>query len=211
MNLPIPLEYKTSMCEVRSKKNELLSKGEIFEIDEDFVSVIAKTGDELKVVKNGQPVRLNISGGKLGFAILVGIVSESSAKEMKITNIMRVVDRERRNDFRVELGISARISENGNFDAESESDEARVKAVFIKDLSLNGTKIETSHSFSKGSTMWMQFDLENKTITVQCVVVRKMVDESKRYYNYGCELKFESEADNDRLCAFLFQKQRELA
>ena len=86
MNLPIPLEYKTSMCEVRSKKNELLSKGEIFEIDEDFVSVIAKTGDELKVVKNGQPVRLNISGGKLGFAILVGIVSESSAKEMKITN-----------------------------------------------------------------------------------------------------------------------------
>lgn len=210
MFLPIPLEYKSSLCEIRSKKNEILSKGVISEIDEEFVRITAKNGDYLKLLNVNQPVKVNVYN-KMGFTVLVGFVLTSTEEEMKVVDVVRIVDHERRNHFRVEVGMLAKISANEDFSETEDEEQAKIQAVFIKDLSLSGTKIETRQHFSKGSRMWIQFNLGNRIITAQCVVVRRMVDESKKSYHYGCELEFESEADNDRLCAFLFKKQRELA
>lgn len=208
MYLPIPLEYKSSLCEIRSKKNEILSKGVISEIDEEYVKIASKNGDYLKLLNVNQPVKVNVYN-KLGFTVLVGFVLTSTEEEMKVVDVVRIVDHERRNHFRVEVGMPAKISSKEDF-SETEDEQAKIQAVFIKDLSLSGTKIETRQHFSKGSKMWIQFNLGNRIITAQCVVVRRMVDESKKFYHYGCELHFDSEADNDRLCAFLFKKQREL-
>lgn len=211
MFLPIPLDYRQSLCEVRSKKNEILSKGIITEIDEEFVRITAKNGDYLKLLNVNQPVKVNVYN-KLGFTVLVGFVLTSTEEEMKVVDVVRIVDHERRNHFRVEVGMFAKISPSGEFTPEEEEkEEAKISAVFIKDLSLSGTKIETRQHFSKGNKVWIQFNLGNCLINAQCVVVRRMIDESKKFYQYGCEIEFESEADNDRLCAFLFKKQRELA
>lgn len=109
--------------------------------------------------------------------------------------------------------MPAKISASGNFTEDEEQNgdnDANVSAVFIKDMSLSGTKIETKQHFSKGNRMWIRFNIGTKIITAQCVVVRRMIAESKKYYQYGCEIEFENESDNDRLCSFLFKKQREL-
>lgn len=211
MFLPIPLEYKSSLCEIRSKRNEILSKGVISEIDEEYVKISAKNGDYLKLLNVNQPVKVNIYN-KMGFTVLVGFVLTSTEEEMKVVDVVRIVDHERRNHFRVEVGMFAKLSPSGEFTPEeAKNEEAKVQAVFIKDLSLSGTKIETRQHFSKGTRLWIQFNLGNRIITAQCIVVRRMIDESKKFYQYGCEIEFETEADNDRLCAFLFKKQRELA
>lgn len=211
MFLPIPLEYKTSLCEIRSKRNEILSKGVISEIDEEYVKISAKNGDYLKLLNVNQPIKVNVYN-KMGFTVLVGFVLTSTEEEMKVVDVVRIVDHERRNHFRVEVGMFAKLSASGEFTPEeAKNDDAKVQAVFIKDLSLSGTKIETRQHFSKGSRLWIQFNLGTRIITAQCIVVRRMIDDSKKFYQYGCEIEFESEADNDRLCAFLFKKQRELA
>ena len=208
MYLPIPLEYRSSLCEIRSKKNEILSKGVITEIDEEYIKITAKNGDYLKMLNTNRPVKVNVYN-KLGFTVLIGFVLTSTEQEMKVVDVVRIVDHERRNHFRVEVGLLAKISSNGKF-IERENDEAKVQAVFIKDMSLSGTKIESKQRYSKGDKMNIQFNLGDKTVVAKCTIIRRTIDDSKRFYNYGCQLDFESEADNDRLCAYLFKKQREL-
>lgn len=211
MYLPIPIEYKSSLCEIRSKKNEILSKGILYEIDEEYIKIKAKNGDYLKLFNTNQPVKINIYN-KMGFAVLVGFVLTSTEEETKIVDVVRIVDHERRNHFRVEVRLPARISASGEFPEEDSVDLnelANINAVFIKDLSLNGTRIETRQRFSKGNIMYIQFNIGTKLIKAKCIVIRRMLDESKRFYHYGCQLEFETESDNDRLCAYLFKMQRQ--
>lgn len=211
MFLPIPLEYKSSLCEIRSKKNEILCKGVLSEINEEYVKIQAKDGDYLKLFNTNQPVKINIYN-KMGFAVLVGFVLTSTEAETKIVEVVRIVDHERRNHFRVEVSLPARISADEDFSAtteKSDDSEAKINAVFIKDLSLNGIRIESRQHFTKGSRMWIQFNIGTRLIKAQCVVVRRMLDESKKFYHYGCQLVFDNEADNDRLCAYLFKIQRQ--
>lgn len=209
MLLPVPIEYKDSLCEIRSKKNEIVAKGILSEISEEFIKIKPRDKKCLANFSVNQPVKVNVYN-KLEFAALVGFVNSMDENEVKIVDVVRIVDHERRNHFRVEVSLPAKICrKNGGDVLESDDDQAKINAVFIKDLSLNGTRLETRTRLSKGDKLAISFNIGTKPVTVGCVVVRRVLDESKKFYHYGCQLEFENESDNDRLCSYLFKIQRQ--
>ncbi len=211
MLLPVPIEYKDSLCEIRSKKNEIVAKGILVDINEEFIKIRPADKKCLVNFNVNQPVKINVYN-KLEFAVLVGFVSGVDGVNVTIVDVVRIVDHERRNHFRVEVSLPATIdleNENDIGVTQDEKNQAKINAVFIKDLSLNGTRIQSKLRLSKGNKLWISFNVGAKPIRVKCVVVRRMLDESKKFYHYGCQLEFENESDNDRLCAYLFKVQRQ--
>ena len=208
-SVPIALEYKASLCEVRSKSNDTLAIGVLGEIGEDYVNIVAKNGDYLTLLNTNTPVKINVHNTKLGFTVLIGSVLTSTENELKVVDVVRVVDHERRNHFRVEVELPAKVSNSESFDSESGTTDVHV--VFIRDLSLSGTRIETNQLLENGKKMWIRFNMDGTILMAKLYIVRRMTDKDKNTYQYGCELVYDNPTDNDRLCAYLFRKQRENA
>ena len=64
---------------------------------------------ELQIVDYGTSIKVNVFNGKNGFRVLVGNVYTSTKSDMSVDNVINLVDKERRNFFRVDMEISAKV------------------------------------------------------------------------------------------------------
>ncbi len=201
--LPIQKEYEGSVCEIKSMDNELIAIGRIKEVTEKFLK-ISNNKKELQLVDYGTPIKINIFNSKVGFRVLIGSVYISTRKEMSVDSIYNLVERERRNFFRVDMDIPAKIifkNDSSNEPIETE--------VTIMDMSLSGIRFKTEHEFEVNKVFSIELVLNKKgTSNFSCQILR-IIDFKDNLYHYGCEFVYSKSEDADLLCSFLFKKQRE--
>lgn len=203
--LPISYEYESSICEVKTKENVLLAVGMIKEISEDYIKISEKNDNSLQLITCGTEVKINIISAKNGFRALSGEVFTSTRKEMKITNVIELIDRDRRNFFRVDLDMEALVI----FDKHNDSDFSEKVSVIIKDMSLCGLRIEVNYDIEADSVAMVELVLKGKTLCYQCRVIRLINRDDSNISQYGCEFLFNKYDDRDAIWSYLFQKQSE--
>ncbi len=201
----IPENYISSLCEIKTMENQLISRGKIKEIEADSIKVADRDGN-MELISFGTRVKINIFNNKSGFRVLVGKVLTSNEEEMKIVDIMSLVDHERREFFRVSLKNHTNMY-IANTLVEAQLSEP-IKIV-VNDLSLSGLQIETKKELQTNQDIWVEFDIKGKLYLWQCKVIRMVEYDELGVYYYGCQFSFDDSSENDILCAYLFQKQRE--
>jgi len=203
--LPISYEYESSICEIKTKENVLLAVGMIKEISEDYIKISEKNDNSLQLITCGTEVKINIISAKNGFRALSGEVFTSTRKEMKITNVIELIDRDRRNFFRVDLDMEALVI----FDKHNDSDFSEKVSVIIKDMSLCGLRIEVNYDIEADSVAMVELVLKGKTLCYQCRIIRLINRDDSNISQYGCEFLFNKYDDRDAIWSYLFQKQSE--
>lgn len=202
--LPIVKEYEESVCEIKTMENQLIAIGKIKEVTEKYVRIYNKN-KELKIVQYGKLVKINIFNNQIGFRVIVGNVYTSTRSELNIVGVASLTNKERRNFFRVDMDLDAKLL----FKSRAYSNEEI--AIKVLDMSLSGLRFKTSQSFNVGSVVSVELDInKKKNLTFPCKIVREIETGSDTEFQYGCEFTGKQQNDaSDTLCSFLFQKQRE--
>lgn len=200
----MPKDYEGSVCEIKTTENELIAIGKIKEISQKYVKIF-NNKKELQIVDYGTSIKVNVFNGKNGFRVLVGNIYTSTKSEMSIDNVINLVDKERRNFFRVDMEMTAKaVFKKTAMDMyPTEAD------VTIMDMSLSGLKFKTPYVFSENNTLAIELNLnKKKNSSFQCKILR-IIGYENGEYQYGCEFVYSKTEDADLLCSFLFKKQRE--
>lgn len=203
-DMPIQKEYEGSVCEVKSMDNELIAIGKIKEVNSKYIKINSEK-KELLIVDYGTPIKINVFNTKIGFRVLVGSIYTSTRKEMTVDGVYNLVERERRNFFRVDMEMPAKViykkTPMDTYPTEID--------VTIMDMSLSGLRFKTNNEFELGMTVSVEINLNRKgTSNFQCQILRD-IDTKDELYHYGCEFVYSKSEDADLLCSFLFKKQRE--
>jgi len=202
--------YIGSTCEIRSFSNELLSIGIIGDVSDEYIG-IAPHDDRLRYFDTGAKLKINIFNSKVGFTVLLGEVLTSSMENLKIVDPIRIVDHERRSGFRVAVELWAKLSITSEFsDAKSSYD------VYVNDLSISGLRIISEKKYALHDIFWMQLEFEKTKILTQIQIVRTsekatVQKNGKEYYEHGIKLINLRPDDDDKLCSYIFKRQREIS
>ena len=211
MDYIIDERYVGSTCEIRSFANELLSIGIIDKIDDEFISV-SPHGDRLRLFNTSAKIKLNIFNSKAGFAVLLGEVLTSSSFQLKIVEPLKIIDHERRSGFRVEVDLWAKISMSNNFTEDSDN----IQVIYVNDVSICGLRAFSDKIYNINQIFWLELTIENTKIITEVQVMRKsekvaMKKNNVDYYEYGIKMINLRPEDDDKLCSYLFKRQREIS
>ena len=204
---PLQKEYEGSVCEIKTMENALIATGRLKEIAPKYIKIGNKNKD-LQIVDYGTLIKINVFNTKLGFRVIVGNVYTSTKSEVSVVSIVSLVDHERRNFFRVDMNLEAKLLYRSDPNTRRPS-ETHIE---VKDMSLSGIRFETTHTFEPETMVLIEVVLnKRKPSSLQCRIVRQIGEPEHEKKQYGCELIYDdsNHDDTDALCSFLFQKQRE--
>lgn len=207
--LPISTEYVDSLCEIKSSKNELLGTGIIGDVDEQYITVVGEE-NSLPTLAYRTSIKLNVFNKDLGFKVLIGMVYISSRELMKVSDVVNLLDYERRHFFRVQVKLAGALAipmpfKEGDdfFNPEMRTVEAR-----ILDLSLNGMLVSCEEELQIDDEFDASVRLAARPCTFHCIVRR--IEMTEKYgVHYGCEFIGLHDPEQRDLCMFLFQVQRQ--
>ncbi|MGN0605712.1 MAG: PilZ domain-containing protein [Oscillospiraceae bacterium] len=204
----LPSNYVDSLCEVKNMTNHIIARGKIVEIDDESIKIADKDGN-MNLVSYNVEVKVNIFNRKHGFRVIIGKVLTSTPNEMKITDIISLVESERRNFFRVDICNPTNMYVADTF---IEAKVTEPDEVVINDISLSGLRIETKKELKMDTVVWIEMQIKNRVYFWQCKIMRITFFKELGVYHYGCQFVVdddESSKGNDALCSYIFQKQRE--
>jgi hypothetical protein len=175
----------------------------------DEVLVIGEKKHSLHTIKVNTNVKISIFSSKQGFRVLLGTVYTSSPSLMKIADVRAIVDKERRNYFRVDMQVPVDIY----LDIMDTIDESNRKEGTIMDMSLNGFMLQIKEEIGARRDVWAEFELRGKKCSIQCRISREIQCDIKGTYRYGCEFMSTErgkDSQRDLICSYLFQVQRDI-
>lgn len=202
--LPIPLEYISSVCEVKTLENDLVCTGTINDVTDDYIEITDRTG-KMPGVMYGLEVKVNIYNSKQGFRVVVGTVYTSSDQFIRLVDISNILDYERRHFFRVETKMFGYMKPAVRPMSEDEPEEERVT---VRDISLGGALIETENELHIGDRFKLRLNLAHNSVVFSCAV-RRIKDSPESKHLYGCAFDGYSDFQSNILCAYIFQRQKE--
>lgn len=199
----LPPEYKSSVCEIKTMQNELLSTGVITSITSEYLEISERTGS-MPILRFRDEVKLSIFNHKYGFRVLSGLVYISNRKFLRVFDTSNILDYERRNFFRVDTDINAEVM---LFRESADNEPLPREKIRIRNLSLGGAMIQTITELESGEVFQLHLPINNKSCVFTCRVHRSYPKDNN-YWVCGCEFLEYSESQSDILCAYLFQCQR---
>lgn len=212
--LPLPTEYISSVCEIKTLSNELVATGTIRKITEEYIEVSDKTG-LMPIAAYGTEVKINVFNSKSGFRVLAGKIYTSSLKSIRIMEIVSLLDLERRHFFRVDVNMSANVvplKKKNEAEKEKPEDhkgkEIPAVHVTIRNLSLGGALFSTVENYETGDTISLRLKFDRNVFQFKGVV-RRTGDSIHGQMLYGCEFVDVPKAEANALCAYIFQCQRQ--
>lgn len=206
--MTLPSNYVDSLCEIKNMSNRLIARGNIVAIDDESIKIVDKDG-HMDVVSYNIEVKISVFNRKYGFRVLVGKVLTSTPKEIKLTNLISLVESERRNFFRVDICQQTNMYIADTF---IEAKVTEPEIVILNDISLSGLRIETKKDLPMNTTVWIEMQIKNKVYFWQCRIMRIVCYNELGVYHYGCQFIMDDDGNsssNDVLCSYIFQKQRE--
>lgn len=204
--MPLPTEYKLSVCEVKSLENELLATGEISDVAQDYLQ-IGEKGHALPVLQYGAMVKVNIFNSSHGFRVLVGKVYLSSRKFIRLVEVSSLLDYERRNFFRVATSMKSTVRSVPS--AESvEKGNPEESEIHIKNISLGGVLFISKAQFQIDDLVSVYLKVNHPDKWLNCIVRRADEAEGGQFW-CGCEFTNPTESQTNAICSYIFQIQRE--
>lgn len=201
--MKLPMEYKGSICELRTSRNEIIAAGTISDISEDYIE-IAGRGGPMNRMAYGVDVKINVFNMKMGFRVLAGKVYISTAEFMRVSDIISLLDYERRHFFRVNTNVPAQMA----LTAPDKNTPEKFHEVRVVNLSLGGAMVVCPVEFEAGAAVTIKFNLGGGSMAIRCNIKRVGETERKTRF-YGCQFLNLKNHEADALCAFIFQRQRE--
>ena len=134
---------------------------------------------------------ITVTSRTCGLQIYRADIKSLSCDGIVIENLQRVVNSDRRNGQRVEVGLSAIVVLHNNF--------AIAYDAIIQDISISGISISIHKLLDVGETINVQFRLDTSTAhfcEADCHVVRMISGSGSNMRRYGCE--FVNMSDEDR-------------
>lgn len=210
--LPLPMEYVSSVCEIKTLENELVATGTIAKITPESIEISDKTG-LMPMAAFGTTVKINVFSAKEGFRVLAGRVYTSSLRFISIVDITSLLDYERRHFFRVEINTTAQLTMGIQAEekrrAQNGEEPLEVFSVNLRNLSLGGCLFGSERDIEPGTHVSIRMRF-GRTPTIFDAVIRRPEDKKGDMNFYGCEFINVDEKESNSLCAFIFQRQREL-
>lgn len=208
----LPVEYRGSICEVKTLDNNLFATGVISGIAEDYIEIEDRS-NAMSVAHFGTEMKVNVYNHRQGFRVLVGKVYISTSKFIRIIEVINLLDYERRHFFRVDTDIRGSIRHYLGEEAEkkrsgNEDDDLERTRVLIKNLSLGGALLLSEGELEEGTKLVLELSLTRRFCSFCCIVRRISENDSGARY-YGCEFFDSSDLNTNALCAYVFQRQRE--
>lgn len=157
-----------------------------------------KTGDTISVSC------ISKQNMRVGFdSKILQILKNSDKTLYKISKPTEFYKYEFRENFRVDVLLNAKIS---YYDSKN---KFQTRQAWIINLSASGAKISLNEFFELNNNIIIEFTLENKTFSINAVVVRRLqIDKST--YHYGVHFGEINQKDKDFLIKFCLKKQMEI-
>lgn len=203
--LPVSEKYLNRTCEIKTPEGAVLGRGVLEGLGENSVQ-IKKADDFLPTLVCNTRVDLHILYPREN-KTLIGKVYLSTPEMMRVTEVQNLSDYERRDFFRLNMELYARVYPvlEGNSDLNS----IQPFPVKLTNLSIGGCFIETRKKMEIGDRFMLLLLLDGNKESFVCQVQRKSRRENN-FNGYGCAFFDNSSHQNDLLCQFLFEQQREI-
>lgn len=192
-------DYISSICEIKTISNDIIATGTLTDITEEYIEITAKVG-KMPIVEYRTTVKVNIFNTRLGFRVLAGEVYTSGLRFIRLMNIISLVDFERRHFFRVDTNIRTRLFAMG------ESEDAPGLEIRIENVSLCGVGLISPERLDPERLYHLRLRLVKKTCAMTLRIIRE--EEGGEDFRYGCQIADIKQADEDLLCAFIFERQQ---
>lgn len=200
--------YTNSICEIKNIENELIAKGTISKITDEFIEV-RYPEDEVHLLTPNSQIKLCVINERLGFKVLVGTVFVGTNSFVKIVEVMTLMDFEKRDYFRIDVSV-----ETTAYKDEVESHEIYYTKVpsfdiRIHNLSLCGVFFTTEEYLNLGDRVYILLQLAMGATIFPCDIVRHQQKSELGFYGYGCQFVNPDQRKSDQLYKFIFNKQLE--
>lgn len=189
-----------ALCEIKTMSNSLLASGYVKEHTTEYIEIIPRD-DKLPLLGVNTFLKVCYSY-KSKLQIVVGVVYLSGDNFLRLVELEGISSYEKRNFFRVATEVHAKAA----LDPEDfVRNRAKVFDVAIHDISLGGLLLESQAVLIYGQDIFVKLPLEGSLF--QCRLCR--VQQREETWIYGCEFVEPDEKQQDFLCKYIFQKQRE--
>lgn len=204
--LPISETYLHSVCEIKTLESIPLGSGLLESVEEEAVQIV-RSGGFLPTLTCNTLVNLHILHSSGENKTLIGKVYLSNPDLMRVVDVQNLSDYERRNFFRLKMSIHTQVYPI--LEENSKLGSIQPFPVKITDLSISGCFIQTKKKMELNHRFMLVFPLNGAKISFTCQVQR--IDKPENKFNgYGCVFLNNTNRQNDLLCQYLFEQQREL-
>lgn len=200
-------EYKNSVCEIKSMRNDLLTTGRIYSITDDNIEFVHPEDDKMPLLPYNTPVKIGVFNSRHGFRMLAGVVFISTDLFLRVSNMKTLQDFERRGFFRTSLSLESNAYPMPGKDSDMSQEEIRPFKVLIEDISLSGLQFSSQDPHNMGDELAVEVQIFKKKMMFHCRIMRQAKESDTRHY-YGCSFFDQTERQIDDLCYDLFQLQR---
>lgn len=197
--------YLYSNCAIQDMDNKLLMWGEVEAVTDELAMDIAPGEDCLVPhMLHGTPVRA-VLRNRSKILILDCTICGFNGTVLRVENIEKIQDTERRNYFRINTAAEGRVCK---FRREKGDDIYSAK---LKDISLSGARFVSEGDFSEEQEVRLyDFTLTNELnpYDLEGVILSKD-EEGEGEFLYRCKFEELDYASSDHLCKAIFTLQRE--
>lgn len=173
------IEY--SSVKVTSMDEKIVNLGIVEKFQKHTLIVRIKEKTKLKV---NEEVFINVFNKAQGVYLYSGVIKHIIENTIIINDIMFLLDKERRNNNRININIPLKVSKIKKL---SEKTIELSKPIFMygKNLSVGGILLECVLNIPDDVKFLIELPLDNNKIYIETVTKRKY--EKNNLYYYGCE------------------------
>lgn len=192
------------VCEVKSLSNQLIVIGYISKAGEDYLEISSKS-DKLSMEKANSKVKIIVNSKKTGWQTLIGTVYLSTNDMMRIIDLQKIADFEKRKYFRVNLQLISEAVKSINAEVEKSDERSGIIPIKIKDASLGGLLFESNMTFQTGDEIIVLFPVSKKNLYLAVKICRKF--KKNGVINYGGNFIDPPQPDLDILYKYLLEQE----
>ncbi len=187
-------------CEIKSMKDEDILFGKIAAARDERLQIDGPS-ENFPILDAGMKVKILVNGKTGGFNIFVGWVVSSQKELLVVGNVTNLKEYETRRYFRVNVDLPARAYEMTR--------DAKPFQVRVKNLSLGGMLLETDHLLRPEAKVKIDPKFFSQEVEWLYATVVRALKTREGMLAYGVDFVDLADWEEQRLCAFLYERQRQ--
>lgn len=196
-------EYRFANCELKTMDNDLLTKGKIIKIGDDFLEISNDSGSS-SLSRYEQKVKVVISHTYLESKVIEGILYIPTMEFFRVIDVKTLMEKEQRNFFRVNVNIEAIVGVGPRGGG-----PLKRYPVILNDLSLNGCLMISKAIIANRSKVELVFSIDKRELVLDGQVVRcRYISDTQ--YGYGIRFIDVDNQSANFICQYLFKKQKKI-
>lgn len=203
----IPTKYLKSLCELKTQNNDAIANGNITEITSEYLEITFKV--DTKIILHPETlIKICITNSAIGGKIFIGRVYIGSEHQIRLTEIVTLMDFEKREFFRINIYENAIIYKNPITIEETYTTSQQFYPIKIDNISLSGIFFLSDQNFQVGDKVYVILELATGKTVFESKIYR-VNDNLPEKKGYGCEFGKLSSRMSDLLYRYIHKKQVE--